>query len=382
MDSLGFQGGDGKTFQAYVLNYLHYAPRFQVNILSPLQGAFAPQLPINTWLNPGYVVFRLFDREAAIVASLAVSFLALAIPTYVLARASGLGRVGAGVAAQMPTIAFPPFYVVFGLHSQYTLVPPTAVTVGLQTLALVVVLRTRSGRPAAVATSGALIAVLFYCALVVDPLFFIAALMSMMIVTGVFVVGGRDRSIVLGRVATFLVSGLILYALGGVDFVVYLIKVTARDFYKAEFLRSQIPSDASMLFAHPVGFGRTLVVLAAGWILGLCLTSGRRRLLAAACVVHWGAIAVQATVYLFANVDWPGLLPTYLEVAAFHVYLAGAVSGWLAGAERALTWSQRRRPTSWLLRHPRPLLTAVPLAFVACLLDARPARHCTAVDPS
>src|SRR5206468_6294931 len=124
MDSLGFEGGDGKTFQTYVLNYLRYAPLFQVNILNPLQGAFAPQFPINTWLNPGYVVFRLFDREAAIVASLAVSFLALAIPTYLLARASGLSRVGAGVAAQMTIIAFPPFYVVFGLNSQYTLVPP------------------------------------------------------------------------------------------------------------------------------------------------------------------------------------------------------------------------------------------------------------------
>src|SRR5205823_986668 len=106
MDGLGFEGGDGKTFQTYVLNYLRYAPLFQVNILSPLQGAFAPQFPVNTWLNPGYVVFRIFDREAAIVASLAVSFLALAIPTYVLARAGGLGRVGAGVAAQLTIIAF------------------------------------------------------------------------------------------------------------------------------------------------------------------------------------------------------------------------------------------------------------------------------------
>src|SRR5437899_10364674 len=90
MDALGFEGGDGKTFQTYVLSYLRYAPLFQVNILSPLQGAFGPQLPINTWLNPGYVVFRLFDRDAAIVASLVASFLALAIPTYFLALASGL----------------------------------------------------------------------------------------------------------------------------------------------------------------------------------------------------------------------------------------------------------------------------------------------------
>src|SRR6266446_3504493 len=108
--------------------------------------------------------------------------------------------------------------------------------------------------------------------------------------------------------------------MGAVDFVVYLIKVTARDFYKGEFMRSQIPSHASMLFAHPVAFGGTLVVLATGWTLGLCLTCGRRRLLAAACIVHWATIAVQGAVYLLVNVDWPGLLPMYLEVAAYHVY--------------------------------------------------------------
>ena len=45
MEPLAFQGGDGKGFQTYVLNYVRYGNPFQVNMLNPLQGAFAPQIP-------------------------------------------------------------------------------------------------------------------------------------------------------------------------------------------------------------------------------------------------------------------------------------------------------------------------------------------------
>lgn len=334
MEPLAFEGGDGKGFQTHILNYLRFGAPFAVNILNPLQGAFSPQLPLNTWLNPGYFVFRLLDWDTALIATLLVSWLSLAIPTYILARAVGLTALPATVAAQVTIFVLPPFLFLFGFNTQYMLVPPTTVTVGVQTLLLSVLLRMSSVRFSNVAKNGLLIAAILYFALITDPLYFVAALLAMTPFAGVFVLAGGSMRLALLRATALLIAAALLYVAGAVDYLMMLIQYTARDYFKAEIGRSQLPSEASMLFAHPLDFGRTMVFVCSGWLLGLWLDRGPRRTLAIACVLHWLFVLAQGAVYVLAYVEWPSVAPLYLEQAAYHVYLLGALSGWWAVVER------------------------------------------------
>jgi hypothetical protein len=383
MDPLAFQGGDGKLFQTLILNHLRYGDWLQVNAVNPLQGAFSPQFPINTWLNPAYVVFRWLDWNPALPASLAVAFVALAVPTYLVGRAAGLGKVAAVVAAQTTVASFPPFAFLFGLNSQYSLVPPGAVTAGLQTLAVLVVLRQQSATVLETARSALLLAAVTSAALIVDPTWFLPSLVAIVPFVALAVLEGRCRSRVLARLAAVLGALLVLYLLGTLDFVASFVRYTARHVFDAEVARPQLPAEASMLFAHPVTFGKTLLWAAVGWGLGAALTRGARRLLAIGCIAHWSLVLALAAVYLFEGRIAMNLAPIYVEQAAYQLYIVGAISGWSALVERIGRAVTARSPRSTIPGTYGAVLglLVVPALLAWYLIEAVPVNRSRYTEP-
>jgi len=381
MDPLAFQGGDGKGFQTHILSYLRNGGPLEVNVLSPLQGAFAPQLPLNTWLNPGYAVFRLFDWNDAMLYSMLASFLVLAGSTLILARILGLGWLTATIAAQATVITMPPFLLHFGLNTQYMLVPPTTTTVAMMTLALAVFVKLTPRSSVKAATTAVFLATLIFLALLVDPLFFMATALAMVPVFAVFAVADGITRLTAMRIFALVLTISILFILGAFDYLTTLVMSSVRNYFKLEVGRPQNPAEATMLLAHPYLFGRVAIFLVAGWILGMLFTNGRRKTFAAACLLHWVFVLAQAAVYIFSDLDWLSVAPMYLEQAAYHIYILGAMSGWAGGLGRL-----SRAIADWRSRPFVPsqyswAAAAIPIALLVYLIEIVPTQRSAYYEP-
>src|SRR5262249_20404947 len=149
----------------------------------------------------------------ALVASLAVSFVALAIPTYLLGRVAGLGRAASALAAQATIFLFPPFLDLLGFGSQYALAPPTATALGLMTLAPVIVRRLDSVRLVRVLLAGVAVAAIIYASFLVDPAWLLPGLISMLPFLAMLAVAGGDRRLLTVRAAAILLAGVAVYVL-------------------------------------------------------------------------------------------------------------------------------------------------------------------------
>jgi hypothetical protein len=323
-----FVGGDGKGFQTHILTYLSFASFPEVNVFNPLQAMFNQQLPINIWSNPAYAVFHFFSHDTALIAAAIVGYAALATATFCLARVYDVPLASAVAGSLGCIVAFPPFFYTFGLNSQYGLVPPTAFTVAIGTLAIVLIVQFRSLQWRPILTGIiAVFATLAY-ALTSDPMYFIAGIMALAPAAAVLVLAGATREAIAAR--TIIAGGAIvlMVATGFYQYLHGLIAYTARYQFPDEAVRPALALFASSLLGHPLLAGRLFVFLVPGMLIGCFLARERTRILFVAILVQWLTVIGLGAAFLFGGFYWSLPAPLYFEQGAYHLYALGGIAGW------------------------------------------------------
>ena len=379
-----YGGGDGKAFQALVLGAMQFSPPGEANVLNPLQGMFSPQIPINVWLNPAYAVFRFVDLDTGCTLSATIAFAALALSSYVLARTCRvpLGPAIAGALASI--VAFAPFPYLFGLNTQYVLVPPTAFTMAVLTLALAVLVAVgRLATSSLLVWSIGLAAVLAY-AIACDPMFVVAGVMLLAPCGAVLFFADATRERLLARIIVLAAAFALLWLTGLFDYIHAFVRYTVRYQYPHEIVRGAAPALASALLAHPLLASQLFLPMLVGIAFGLVLGRGRVRVLVLAVLLQWLVTLGLGALYLFGGFNWTLPLPLYFEQGAYHLYALATLVGWGLLLGRIVDWVQRR----WIVK-PRFAgaggaiagILYIPLLLVLYRIDIAPKVSTTHVEP-
>jgi hypothetical protein len=368
---IAYQGGDGKLFQTLAATSLRFAPFLEVNILNPLQGLFSPQLPTNVWLNPVYAVFHITGPAAGLNVSTAIAYVAMAIATYAVARVCGFDPAIAIMSGIATIAAFPPFLFIFGLTTQFMVIPATAFTMALWTALLALVIRP----PGGVILSGGVYSIVLLYTLYIDPMFFATGLIGHLPFFAVFMlVGGRE--LIQIRLLALLLAAALLYLFGVVEYALAFVRYTARSYLLSEAFRPADPVYASVLFSNPISSGILYLILGSGWLMGAFFGSALVRVFCIGCIIGFMSLVVMIAVFLFGGFPWPAPAPFYSEIAIYHLYILGGLGGWATAVPRiaqVLGFDPGKRPN--VLHLARIVCVALPLVGLGLLFKISPGLH-------
>jgi len=325
-----YAGLDGNLFQFTIETFLQHTQPFSVNAINIFQGLGSPLIQMNVWLNPGYLVFSLFNAEVARVASAAIFLFAYSFSTFFLARALGLSTLSAIIAGQLAAIVFPPFQYSVGLGIQFVLNPGVTYHIALLTFILCIVLRISSPSWITVIANACAIAALYAYSVYCDPLWTVVISVAFIIPFAICIFANGNSSALRGRVLSLALAAFLLYGLGIFHYIFSIAGFTARQYFQAEvFGEVQTGRFVSVLFqSQRAGFIYWL--LFCGWIFGLIFAAGKRRLFALICLIYMLCIFGLGASYLFLNINWNYPVPIYFEQSIFHLYIVGAVGGWVS----------------------------------------------------
>jgi len=325
-----YAGLDGNLFQFTIDTYLHHTQPFSLDAINIFQGLGSPLIQMNAWLNPGYLVFLISNPEIARISSAAIFLSVYCFSTYYLSRTFGLSTLSAIIACQLAVIAFPPFQYNLGLGIQFVLNPGVSYHIALITLILCIVIRTSSYSARKVLINACSIAAIYSYSIYCDPLWTVVISTAFVIpfIISLFASGGPYAFWV--RTLTLFISGFLLYCLGVFHFAFSIAGFTARQYFQPEvFGEVQTGKFVSILFQSQK-VGLYYWFLLCGWIFGLIFTIGRQRLLATICLIYMLFIFSMGAAYLFLQINWTFPVPMYFEQSVYHLYIVGAVGGWVS----------------------------------------------------
>jgi len=170
-----YGGADGKILLSEIEVFRRYGSPFASHILNPLEGMAAFNSPLNLWLNPVLVPFLLLPADVAALVSTAMGFVCLSAASFALARGFGVGLPGAVLGAQFSVITFPPFHATTGFTSLFQLVPSVAASTALLMIAGCFLFQIKNRGIRAVLIGAAAIVIVAFCALLIDPAWFVGA---------------------------------------------------------------------------------------------------------------------------------------------------------------------------------------------------------------
>jgi hypothetical protein len=350
-----YQGAEGKAWQSVIRGVIEFAPTFHVNILNPLQGAAGFGTPINVWANPIYWPFFSDDLLFATQASTLIAYLALSTSIFVLSRIWRL-PLGASIAGSLSSIIiFPPFSNVFGFAGLLTIVPDAAMGAAVMIITAgfsywVNDLRWRT------IVSGALLLALWLGFIVYCNLsWFVAAGFVFAPLIAFCILDNRSAQVVIARAAAFAIAFVLLYALGPLEYVRTLFAYSPRIYFSSEWARPQDVLYASSLFWSPRLLWSYCFLLI-GWMLGMTFGNRSERKVASVCLLLLLVFLIEASVYLFAPLNWLATIPMYYEVLNGPIYALGAVVGYsssIATIWRKLMAAQSLKPLARVPSHGR-----------------------------
>ncbi len=322
-----YTGGDGKIWQAVIREIREFAPAFQVNILSPLQGAAGFGTPINVWANPIYWPFFSDDRLFATQGSTLVAYAAMATVIFVLSR---IWRVplGASIAGSLSSfIVFPSFSYIFGFSTLLSIVPDAAMGAAVMIIAAGISYWVNDLQWRTIVSGALLLALWLGYIVYSNPSWFIGAGVVFAPLIAFSILDARSVKLIAARVAAFAIAFALLYAVGPVDYVRTLFDYSARIYFHSEWSRPQDALYASWVFESPRLLWTYLFFLS-GWAVGLIFGDRSERKAVVVCLFLFAVFLVEVSVYLFAPIHWPATLPLYGEVLMAPIYAFGAIVGY------------------------------------------------------
>jgi hypothetical protein len=339
-----YAGLDGGLFQFTIETFLHHTRPFSVNAINIFQGLGSPLIQMNVWLNPGYLVFSVFDPEMARVVSTVIFLCVYCFSTYFLARSLGFSTLSAVIAGQLAAFVFPPFQYSAGFGIQFVLNPGVTYHIALLTLILCVVIRISSYSVRNVLINACAITALYAYSVYCDPLWTVVISVAFVIPFAISLFANGEPSAFRARILSLAIAALLLYCLGIFHYVFSVAGFTARQYFQVEvFGEVQTGKFVSILFqSQKAGFIYWLLLC--GWVFGLVFAAGKQRLIALTCLIYMLFMFGMGAVYLFLDINWNFPVPMYFEQSVYHLYIVGAVGGWaclLSYYKELILWLQR-----------------------------------------
>jgi hypothetical protein len=327
MPGSNYFGQDGKMAQSVLLTALRFGAYLDVTNLNPTQGIGSQLMPKNVWANPAFWPFAFLDTEAATDVSALIALACFASAVYVMMRCFDVPVLPSAVAAQSSIVLFAPTLFVLLMPTNFCATPGDAVVYApyMVALGLLARLPPDSWRTFGLTAAGITALVLYsiYC----DPLWTMAAAISLAVPFAVVAVSPLHPRTVLLRVAALGCCFALLGLTGAAEYLYTLSRYAQRVYFADALDRSHGPELVSaMSYSHTM---KTLyLVCAAGWLLGLATLRGRPRVLVLGASAAFAVWTAYAATFLVLDTIWPPPLPIYMEQCLVALYLAGAVAGY------------------------------------------------------
>jgi hypothetical protein len=336
-----YYGFDGKMAQATILAALKFGGLFDVTNISPIEGVGSQMMTINVWANPSVWPFAFFDKEFATDLSALVALGIFATACYIMTRCFDVPIVPSAIAAQLCILLFAPALLILKMPTNFCLTPANAIVYAPHMIALGLLARIEPGpwRRFALITVG--IFVMLFFSLCADPLWTMVNGFSWVVAFAVVTIGSfRVKTIVL-RAASLSCCVLLLVITGAASYLYTISQYTSRVQFPELVDRPRSLALATTL-AYSPNMKTFYLTCALGWLLGLVMSRGRLRLLAAAAAASFGAYVVYSVIYLLLlNAVWVPPIPTYLEQSLWVLYVAGAVAGYWSALQTAASFAER-----------------------------------------
>ena len=333
-----YGGADGKILLSEIEVFRRYGSPFASHILNPLEGMAAFNSPLNLWLNPVLVPFLLLPADVAALVSTAMGFVCLSAASFALARRFGVGLPGAVLGAQFSVITFPPFHATTGFTSLFQLVPSVAASTALLMIAGCFLFQIKNRGIRAVLIGAAAIVIVAFCALLIDPAWFVGAVFILAPLGLFAVLDAPSADARIGRTLALAICAAVFWATGQLDYLHGLFAYSSRLYFPQEWTRPQDSIYASFVFSSPFLLV-TYAVFAVGWVLAIVLGRRGERRLGAMALFAFGIFIIEAGLYLFAPFDWIATIPVYYEIVVAVIYILAAVVGWCALVRFVIQWT-------------------------------------------
>jgi hypothetical protein len=322
-----YQGGDGKSWQLLIREVIEFAPAFHVNILNPLMGAAGFGDPVNVWVNPVFWPFFSDDPLFATQASTLIAYVVMATAIFVLSR---IWRVplAASIAGSLSSfIVFPSFSTIFGFATLLTITPNAAMSAAMMMIGAGISYWVNDLRWKTI-VGGALFLALWLGYIVYsNPAWFVGAGFIFAPLFAFCILDTRSAKVSAARIAAFAIAFALLYAVGPLDYIRTLFAYSARIYFYSEWPRPQDALYASWVFESPRLLWIYLFFLS-GWVVGLIFGDRSERKAAFVCLLLFAVFLVQVSVYLFAPIHWPAIVPAYYETLVGPIYAFGSIVGY------------------------------------------------------
>jgi hypothetical protein len=280
---------------------------------------------------------------------------ALATAIFVLSRIWRL-PLGASIAGSLSSIIIlPPFSNVFGFAGLLTIVPDAAMgaTSMIITAGISYCVNDRQWRSI---IRGALLLALWLGFIIYsNPSWFVGAGFVFAPLIAFCILDGRSAHVITARAAAFAMAFVLLYALGPLEYVRTLFAYSSRIYFSSEWGRSQDVLYASWLFESPRLLWSYFFLLL-GWMLGMIFGNRSERKVGLVCLLLLLVFLIEASVYLFAPLNWPATVPVYYEVLNGPIYALGAAVGYtssIATVWRKLIAAPSLKPLARVPSHGR-----------------------------
>jgi hypothetical protein len=253
--------------------------------------------------------------------------LAVATTVFVLSR---IWRVplGASIAGSLSNfIVFPPFSHVFGFATLVSIIPDAAMGAALMIVTAGISHCVNDVRWRSIIRAALLIALWLGFIIYINPGWFVGAGFVFAPLIAFCILDARSAKVIAARVAAFAIAFALLYAIGPLDYVRTLFAYSFRIYFHSAWSRPQNLLYASWVFESSRLLWTYLFFLS-GWILGLILGDRSERRAVFVCLLLLVVFLTEASVYLFAPMDWPATLPVYYEVLISPIYAFGAIVGY------------------------------------------------------
>jgi hypothetical protein len=365
-----YKGLDGSLYLALfkIGTSSHF---FSSSEISRLQGMGSQVLPINPWVNPGYIGFTSNTTFPMVMASYlfftACHFLAICF----LGRSLKIGIYTCIIAAQIATLlTFPPLSEHFHVYLEFELNPGVAYLIAIILVALGILIRidaTSTARCIGLTTLLVLLALyIVFC----DPLWTVGLNLTILPFAGACLLMDRQRRPFLWRCAAVAVVLLVLAVLRVPTYLWELLASTARVQFRTEIIGEIQDYEFAFLPFQNATLRVIFVIMLAGIIMALWSKERPIRLFAWACIIHMLIMTGVSLVYLYTDINWTYPLPVYLQLPTIPIYVLLATAGWRLILQRAKKyWAFLLRPNGiWVT----PLVSAAAAALGLVMIIRQP----------
>lgn len=260
---------------------------------------------------------------------------------YLMARCFDVPVLPSAIAAQLCILLFVPALLIVLMPTNFCLTPGDAVVYAPYMIALGLLGRIEPGpwRRWAPITAG-LFATLLY-GFYADPMWASVNGFCWAVAFAVVTFSPLRIKGILLRVSALACYGALFIFCGAAGYLETISQYTARVQYPALVDRQRSFALVSALTGSP-NMRIFYVACALGWLLGLVLSRGRQRALAAAAAVSFIAWIAYSTVYLLLlDAVWVPPIPLYFEHGLWALYMTAAVAGYWGVLQTAAGLTQR-----------------------------------------